>query len=157
MGELNIKFARIDNRLVHGQVGNAWVGASHANLIVVVDDEAAEDKLQQAMMKMTADASCIGIRFFSLQKTLDVIFNASPDQEIFIVCKTPAVMRRLIEAGLPIKEVNIGNMHDNGKKKIFKEPHVYCDEADLADIEAIKQKGVKVYIQMAPADRKITV
>lgn len=157
MGTPNIKFARIDNRLVHGQVGNAWAGASHANLIVVVDDEAAEDKMQQAMMKMTADASCIGIRFFSVQKTIDVIFDAAPEQEIFIVCKTPAVMRKLIEAGVPIVEVNIGNMHDNGKKKVFKEPHVYVDDADIADIEAIKGKGVKVYIQMAPADRKIIV
>ena len=35
----NIKLARIDNRLVHGQVGNQWTGASGANLIVVADDE----------------------------------------------------------------------------------------------------------------------
>ena len=37
MAEPNIVLARIDNRLVHGQVGNAWAGASEANLIVVAD------------------------------------------------------------------------------------------------------------------------
>ena len=39
MSDINIVFTRVDNRLVHGQVGNVWVTASGANLILVVDDE----------------------------------------------------------------------------------------------------------------------
>lgn len=36
MSDINIVFTRVDNRLVHGQVGNVWVTASGANLILVV-------------------------------------------------------------------------------------------------------------------------
>ena len=39
MSDINIVFTRVDNRLVHGQVGNVWVTASGANLILVVDDQ----------------------------------------------------------------------------------------------------------------------
>lgn len=56
MSDINIVFTRVDNRLVHGQVGNVWVTASGANLILVVDDETCNDELSKSLMKMTADA-----------------------------------------------------------------------------------------------------
>ncbi|MEG1462038.1 MAG: PTS sugar transporter subunit IIB, partial [Anaerorhabdus sp.] len=45
----NIVFTRIDNRLVHGQVGSTWISSTNANLIVVVDDEAATNLVQQQL------------------------------------------------------------------------------------------------------------
>ena len=142
----DIVLARIDNRLVHGQVGNSWVGACGANLVVVVDDDVAEDPVQKSIMKMTTDAAGIGIRFFTVQKTIDVIGKASPRQHIFIVTKTPQTMRALID---------VGNMHHQEGKREYKEPHVYVDDQDLADFEEMKSHGVEVYIQILPNNRKI--
>ena len=48
MSDINIVFTRVDNRLVHGQVGNVWVTASGANLILVVDDETCHDELSKS-------------------------------------------------------------------------------------------------------------
>ena len=70
MSDINIVFTRVDNRLVHGQVGNVWVTASGANLILVVDDETCNDELSKSLMKMTADAVGVQIRFFSIIMTL---------------------------------------------------------------------------------------
>ena len=53
----NILLGRIDNRLVHGQVGVTWTKTIGCNLIVVVDDEVATDKLQQDLMAITADTA----------------------------------------------------------------------------------------------------
>lgn len=78
MAQPNIVLARIDNRLVHGQVGNSWVGASGANLIVVADDDVVNDDIQKSLMKMTADSTGVGIRFFTIKKTIDIIHKASP-------------------------------------------------------------------------------
>ncbi|EPP25161.1 PTS sugar transporter subunit IIB [Vibrio fluvialis] len=39
----NIVLSRIDERLVHGQVGVQWVGFADANIVVVANDEVAED------------------------------------------------------------------------------------------------------------------
>jgi len=60
VAEPKILLTRIDNRLVHGQVGMSWVGAIHPNLIVVADDEAANDKVQQSLMQMTAEVAGVG-------------------------------------------------------------------------------------------------
>lgn len=74
----DILMTRIDNRLVHGQVGVAWTTAlPGVNLIVVADDLAAADPLQQSLMTATAKSSGCGIRFFTLDKTIAVIHKAS--------------------------------------------------------------------------------
>lgn len=150
----NILLTRIDNRLVHGQVGNSWVGATGCNLIVVADDQAANDPIQQSLMKMTADSTGVGIRFFTLQKTIDIIGKASASQKIFIVVRTPADARKLVEGGVPIDKLCIGNMHVGPGKRVSNEAHVYVDDKDLDDLRAIRKRGVDVYIQIAPGDRK---
>lgn len=95
----NILLTRVDNRLVHGQVGVTWVRHLGANLIVVADDETAQDALAQKLMSFTATSSGVGIRFFTCQKTIDVIHKANAKQLIFLVVKSPAAARKLIEGG----------------------------------------------------------
>ena len=46
----NIVLSRIDERLIHGQVGVQWVGFAGANLVLVANDEVAEDPVQQNLM-----------------------------------------------------------------------------------------------------------
>ncbi len=48
----NIVLSRIDERLIHGQVGVQWVGFAGANLVLVANDEVAEDPVQQNLMEM---------------------------------------------------------------------------------------------------------
>ncbi len=153
MGTPNILLTRIDNRLVHGQVGVTWTTSLGANLIVVADDLVAQDKLQQQLMGLTAESSGAGIRFFTLQRTIDIISKAAPSQKIFLVCKTPSEVRKLIEGGVPITEVNVGNMHfSQGKHPLSKK--VYVDDKDLEDLRFIKSKGINIYIQDVPGDSK---
>lgn len=149
----NILLVRIDNRLVHGQVGVTWTSSLGANLIVVVDDDAANQPVQQQLMSMTADNAGVGIRFFTVEKTINVISKASPAQKIFIVCKTPSVVKSLVDGGVPIKDVNVGNMHFSaGKRAITKK--VYVDDQDVRDLKYIEAKGVNVFIQDTPGDPK---
>lgn len=144
----NLLLTRIDNRLVHGQVGVTWVNHLGANLIVVANDIVAEDSIQQNLMEMVISNS-IGIRFFSVQKTIDVIQKANPKQKIFLVCKTPQDVARLVEGGVPIKEVNIGNMHfSEGKTQISST--VCIDESDKEAFRKIKDAGVKLEIRRVP-------
>lgn len=152
----NILLTRIDNRLVHGQVGVTWTTAIGANLLVVVDDITASDKMQQQLMTMTAESSGVGIRFFTIEKTIQVISKAAASQKIFLVCKTPETVRKLIDGGVQLKEVNVGNMHfSDGKKQITKK--VFVDDKDVEDLKYIEGKGVDVYIQDTPGDLKSRV
>lgn len=144
---------RIDNRLVHGQVGVTWTTSLGANLIVVVDDDAARQPVQQQLMTMTADNSGVGIRFFSVEQTINVIHKAADAQKIFIVCRTPDVAKSLVDGGVPIKDVNVGNMHfSEGKRAITNK--VYINDEDLTHLKSMQSLGVNVFIQDTPSDPK---
>ena len=91
----NILLTRIDNRLIHGQVATQWIGAIDANLLLVANDNVAGDKMRQGLMNMAAP-SYAQTRFFTVQKTIDIIGKASPAQRIFIICETPQDVVRLV-------------------------------------------------------------
>ena len=107
-------------------------------------------------MSVTAKSSGVGIRFFSIEKTAAIIGNAAPEQKIFIVCRTPKDVRRLVEAGVDLKEVNVGNMHfSEGKRALTKK--VYVDDEDMDDLKYLVSKGINVYAQDVPGDPKSAI
>lgn len=149
----NILMVRIDNRLVHGQVGVTWTSSLGANLLVVVDDAAAKDPVQQQLMTMTADNAGVGIRFFSIEQTVNVIHRASPEQKIFMICKTPETARKLHDGGVPMAKLNVGNMHfSEGKEPLTNK--VYVDAEDLVHLRHMRDNGTIVFIQDTPGDPK---
>ncbi|MWP62458.1 PTS N-acetylgalactosamine transporter subunit IIB [Gilliamella sp. Pas-s25] len=148
MSKPNILMTRVDNRLVHGQVGVTWVNALGANLLLVANDSAAQDPVQQNLMDMVISEG-IQTRYFTLQKTIDIIGKAAERQKIFIVCKTPQDVLTLVKGGVPIKFVNIGNMHfSEGKKQIHKT--VSVDDDDVMAFKELNRLGVTCEIRRVP-------
>ncbi len=148
----NILLTRIDNRLIHGQVGMTWVNWLGANLVLVADDILASDEVQQNLMDM-ALPNGVQSRYFTLQKTIDVIHKAADHQKIFLVCRTPQDVLTLVSGGVPLKEVNIGNLHfAEGKRQISKT--VSVDDDDIRCFEALSEKGVLCTLQGTPDDAK---
>lgn len=82
----NIILTRIDNRLIHGQVATQWTSSIGANLILVANDEVADDKLRQRLMDMAAPQSAT-TRYFTIQKTIDIIHKASEKQKYLLFVK----------------------------------------------------------------------
>ena len=150
MAEPNILLTRIDNRLVHGQVATQWNSTLGSNLIRVANDDVATNTMRQNLMKMAAPAG-VATRFFSLQKTIDVIGKASPRQKIFIVAETPEDVLTLVKGGVPIKKVNIGNMHmAEGKRQVA--GSVAVDDADVAAFKRLQELGVELEIRRVPTE-----
>ena len=148
----NILLTRIDNRLIHGQVGMTWVNWLGANLVLVADDELATDEVQKSLMDM-ALPNGVESRYFTLQKTIDVIHKAADRQKIFLVCRTPQSVLRLVEGGVPIGAVNVGNMHfAEGKRQVDKT--VSVDDDDARCFRALAEKGVVCTVQKTPDDIK---
>lgn len=147
----NILLTRVDNRLIHGQVGVTWVNHLGANLILVANDAVANDPVQQNLMEMVVP-DAIQTRFFTIDKTIKVIDKASPKQKIFLVCKTPQDVLRLVEGGVPVKELNIGNMHfSEGKEQISSTVSVDAD--DRKTLRRLMDLGVKVEQRRVPDER----
>lgn len=148
----NILLTRIDNRLIHGQVGMTWTHWLGANLVLVADDELAADPAQQALMDM-AIAGGAESRYFDLQKTIDVIHNAAEHQKIFLIVRTPQAALKLVEGGVPIKVINIGNLHfAEGKQHITK--IISVDDDDIRCFRELEARGISCTVQGAPDDKK---
>ena len=147
----NILSTRIDNRLIHGQVGMTWVNSIQANLVLVANDEVAEDEVQQSLMDMVLPEG-VQSRYFTIEKTINIIHKASSSQKIFLVVKTPKDMLRLIEGNVPIKYVNVGNLHfSEGKKQIS--PTESVDEEDIAAFKKMAELGVELDLRGVPSDK----
>lgn len=151
----NILLTRIDNRLIHGQVGMTWTNHLGANLVVVANDKVAYDEVQQNLMDM-AVSEVVETRYFTLQETIDKIHFAADDQMIFLVLRTPQEVLKLVEGNVPIKKVNIGNMHFNeGKQQITST--VSIDEADKQAFRRLKELGVELEIRRVPDENSTDI
>ena len=53
-GKLKINLARLDTRLLHGQVATNWTPASKADRIIVASDDVAKDELRKELIKQAA-------------------------------------------------------------------------------------------------------
>lgn len=144
----NIVLTRIDNRLIHGQVATQWCGAVGANLLLVANDEVANDEFRQGLMDMAAP-SYAQTRYFTIQKTIDIIGRASETQKIALICETPQDVLKLVEGGVPIKHVNIGNMHmAEGKRQVA--TSVAVDDSDVEAFKKLQELGVELEIRRVP-------
>ena len=133
----NIVAFRIDERLIHGQ-GQLWIKALGVNTVIVANDSASEDSMQQTLMKAVVPKT-IAMRFFSVQHTCDIIMKASPKQTIFIVCKTTEDALKLVAGGVPVKEINVGNIHHApGKQDVSK--YIALGDEDKAALRELRDK-----------------
>lgn len=151
MTKPNILLTRIDNRLVHGQVGMTWTNTLGANLVVVANDEVATDSVQQNLMDMVLPET-VQIRFFTLEKTIRIIGKAAPHQKILLVVKTPEDALTLVKGGVSIEFLNIGNLHfSEGKQQLSST--VSVDKNDVETFKKLNQLGVKMEVKGIPSER----
>ena len=88
-------------------------------------------------------------RFFTLEKTINIIHKASANQHIAIICETPQDVLKLVEGGVPIKKVNIGNMHmADGKRQVA--TSVAVNDDDVAAFKKMQELGVELEIKRVP-------
>lgn len=136
MTQPNIVMARIDERLIHGQ-GQLWIKYLNCNTVIVANDVVAEDTIQQTLMK-TVVPSSIALRFFSIQKVIDIIHKASPAQTIFLIIKDLKDAQTLIKGGVPITTLNVGNLHNApGKEQVTRS--IFLDAEDKAIIRELSE------------------
>lgn len=146
----NIVLCRIDNRLIHGQVATQWTSSIGANLLLVANDKVASDTMRQGLMDMAAP-SFAQTRYFTLARTMEVIHKAADRQKIFIICENPQDVLALVKGGVPIKKVNIGNMHmAEGKRQVV--GSVAVDDADVNAFKELRELGVELEIRRVPTE-----
>lgn len=143
--------ARIDFRLIHGQVANLWSNARQVSRFMVVDDEVATDDTQKQVLRMACPATC-KLSVLSVEKAAANITAGKYDaQRLFIVAKKPETYVRLLKAGVKLEQLILGNMTTMNSVKKFGR-NINCDQGDLDAFAEIKAMGVPMVVQLTPQD-----
>lgn len=152
-GQLKINLARVDTRLLHGQVATNWTPASKANRIIVASDTVAKDELRKQLIKQAAPG---GVKANVVP--IDKLIEASKDPRFgnthaLILFETPQEALRAIEGGVPIKELNVGSMaHSTGKTMVNNV--LSMDKDDVQTFEKLRDLGVEFDVRKVPNDSR---
>lgn len=147
-----INLIRIDDRLIHGQIVHVWIEFARANYLVVADDAVVKDSMQQMLLRLAAPKT-VKLEMLSLEDA--VAFSKEHEADsIFMICRNPESMLKLLEYGLDVKEVNLGNISqtksEKPRKTLLKNIHV--NETDVVCLREIAARGVNIYIKLVPDD-----
>ena len=149
MAQPKILLTRIDDRFIYGQDVELWNEAVGTNLVLVVNDEIAADSRKWAPMRV-ATPDGVWTRFFSVQKTIDIIHTATPRQWILIMVASPADALALVKGGVPITKISVGRMGaGEGKRPVT--PAVAIDDADVAALRELQELGIELEIRYLPS------
>ena len=150
-GKIDIAFARIDTRLLHGQVATTVTKMVNPDRIIVCSDDVAKDDLRKSMIEQAAPPG-VKAHVVPIWKIIEV--SKDPrfgDTRAMLLFETPQDLERALEGGVDIKEVNLGSMaHSLGKVVVTNA--VAMDQADVDCLERIAAKGVKFDVRKVPAD-----
>lgn len=149
MAQPKILLTRIDDRFIYGQDVELWNEAVGSNLVLIVNDEIAADSRQWAPMRVAAPEG-IWTRFFSVQRTIDIIHTATPRQWILVMVASPADVLALAKGGVPITKISIGHMQA-GEGKRSATPAVAVDDMDIAAFKKLQELGIELEIRYLPS------
>ena len=149
MAQPKILLTRIDDRFIYGQDIELWNEATGSNLVLIVNDEIAADSRQWAPMRVAAPEG-VWTRFFSVQRTIDIIHTATPRQWILVMVASPADALALVKGGVPITKISIGHMQaGEGKHPIT--PAAAVSDADVAFLRELQKHGIELEIRYLPS------
>ena len=149
-----IVVARIDDRLIHGQVTTNWVRSNEIQVIVVVDDKLATDEMQISVLKMAAPSN-IKLYVLPTDKFIEKYKAGILDKyKVMLIFNNPFAPLKLIENDIKINSINIGGMRfKEGRKQLIKAVSVTNEEREA--IKSMIHHGVEVEHRQLQSDTKI--
>lgn len=145
--------SRIDGRLVHGQVANLWATKLNISRFMVVDNHVAENNIEKQGLKL-ATPSGVKLSVLPVEKAANNILAGKYDsQRLLIIAKNPEVYLQLVEAGVPIEEINVGNMSQSDETKPITKS-INVTDKDIEVFEKLQEENIQIVAQMVPGDRK---
>lgn len=142
---------RMDNRLIHGQILVSWNSAFKIEHIIVTNDTVANDTLQVTLLKAVAPLNA-KVSVLTIKDC--VAYCNSPQAEnenIFIIAKFPEDGLALVENGLNMPVLNLGNQaFVRNSKKISNT--VFLTESGVKALKKLHEKGIRITCRMMPSD-----
>jgi mannose/fructose/N-acetylgalactosamine-specific phosphotransferase system component IIB len=149
-----IALVRVDNRLIHGQVVEAWLPELKVSRVAVADDEAARSPLIRAAMGLAVQSSIDVL----IQPLHDVLYRQLSDdaKRTLVLFRDVASVADARTRGLGLTHVNLGNVHfSTGRRQVS--ASVFLSKGELDQLEALAHDGVEVEARGVPSDKAVTL
>jgi len=146
-----VKLARIDDRLIHGQVVLGWVPALKPDRIVVANDRVAgsdwERKFYSACVPPEVRVSFSTIEETARQVSGDV-FKA---EGLIVLLESARDALTLVNLGVSIQAVNVGGLHyREGSVELL--PFVFLTGDERTALRELVKRGITLSAQDVPSN-----
>lgn len=150
-GRIDIVLARVDTRLLHGQVATNWTKFVNPDRIIVVCDKVCKDELRSRMIKEAAPPG-VKAHVIPLKKMIQVQDDPRfGSTKALLLFEEPQSVLKFMELGGRLDKVNLGSMA-HSKGKVVATNAIALDKDDVETLEKIKDMGVEFDIRKVPAD-----
>ena len=151
---MNIGLARIDDRLIHGQVATRWTKETNVTRIIVVSDEVAADTVRKTLLTQVAPPG-VTAHVVDVAKMIRVWNNPKyAGDRVMLLFTNPTDVERVVEGGVNIKSVNIGGMaFRQGKTQVNNA--ISVDEKDIEAFKKLNERGIELEARKVSTDQKL--
>lgn len=147
---------RVDDRLIHGQVATRWATGLKVNRIMIIDDQVAVNENEKSILRMAAPAG-VNTSILQFDKAVANIMNGNyAGQRVMLVVKSPVTLVKMMEAGIHLLPVNIGNMSNRPDTTQYKKS-ISMTLEEKAAVDQLLKVGIKVTAQMVPDEPDISI
>jgi len=151
---MKIGLARIDDRLIHGQVATRWTKETNVNRIIVVSDEVAADTVRKTLLTQVAPPG-VTAHVVDVAKMIRVWNNPKYARDrVMLLFTNPTDVERLVQEGVKITSVNIGGMAFR-QGKIQVNNAVSVDDKDIAAFRDLNERGIELEVRKVSSDQRL--
>ncbi len=148
-----IIFARVDDRLIHGQIVQAWLPELNIDEVVIPCSQEQEKHMNKKLLRLSLPFE---YDLSVLETENCVAYMANSGKRIFLLMESLQDFQRLVEDGLQIKSLNIGGMHfKEGAQKLAE--HVFLDEQDKNTLKILTDLGIEVETRAVPSSASMSI
>ena len=145
-----INVARIDDRLIHGQVITTWVKNYDIEQVLVINDKVADDKVQQSVLTMSAPPG-LKVLIFGVQQFIEILKKTPIKKRTMLLFTNSIDVDALVDGGLSLEKLNVSGMRmQDGRHQLSRAVSVTPEEEQA--FRNLIAKNVEVEIQMVPKD-----
>lgn len=149
-----IGLARIDDRLIHGQVATRWTKETNVQRIIVVSDEVAADTVRKTLLPQVAPPG-VTAHVVDVAKMIRVYNNPKyAGERVMLLFTNPTDVERIVEGGVKITSVNIGGMaFRQGKTQVNNA--ISVDAKDIEAFNKLNARGIELEARKVSTDQKL--
>ncbi len=157
-GPAKIVLARLDYRLLHGQVVFTWTTKVQAERIIVIDNAAAGNELKKGALKL-AKPQGVRLNVFTVERALAKMdkLNTLGERVMFIFGNTAEMLQFCKHYKLDAINLGATANHDGADQIGGSDSSVFFDAAQKADINQLLDMGVKLYVQQTPTYQSVDI